>query len=98
MSTQQTVSLDLFQRHTLVFSNVPGAQERVYICGEMVQRMQVFMPNAIAQSVCLSYNGALDISLVVEDDIERPQFLLDSIADSLQALGDELAVPGSVRL
>jgi len=40
---------DVFSRHTMVFSNLPGPTEDLVFCGETVTGMQIIFPNLIPQ-------------------------------------------------
>lgn len=46
---RKQLAQDIFSRHSMVFSNVPGPAEPMYLCGEKLLGMQALFPNLIAQ-------------------------------------------------
>ena len=66
---QQKAALDLFQRHTMVFSNVPGPSRSIRFCGERVIGLQAIFANLLPQIIMLSYGGAIFANLVIDTDI-----------------------------
>jgi hypothetical protein len=61
-----TTAQQLFSRHTLVFSNVPGPAHPVYVGGCRVLAIQPVFPNLIPQVLCISYDGQLYMSIAVD--------------------------------
>ena len=59
---RQTV-VDIFQRHSVVFSNVPGPDRPCRFGGEVVVETQMFFNNLIPQVGILSYNGTVYMNM-----------------------------------
>jgi hypothetical protein len=68
-SMRQKTALDLFSRHSMVFSNVPGPGEALSIAGQRILGMQVIFPNLISQTMIVSYAGAVFMNMVLDSDI-----------------------------
>jgi hypothetical protein len=52
-------ALDLFTRHSVVFSNVPGPANAAYLAGEEITEISMYYPNVITQVGIISYNGKI---------------------------------------
>jgi hypothetical protein len=77
-----------FTRHSIVFSNVPGPQEALYLCGEEAIGIQAIFPNIIAQTIIVSYNGAICGNLVVDSTVVKDRELLkETYLEELKELG-----------
>jgi hypothetical protein len=50
---------DMFTRHTMVFSNVPGPENALYFAGSKLLSLVPIFPNLIDQGLVLSYDGTL---------------------------------------
>lgn len=61
--------LQLFARHSLVFSNVPGPPEPCLFAGHEVSTVQMIHPNIIPQIGLLSYRGIVFGNLCVGVDV-----------------------------
>lgn len=61
-------AFDIFSRHTMVFSNVPGPAEPLLFCGEQLLGMQIIFPNLLNQVLLISYGGKIFFNMVVEED------------------------------
>jgi NRPS condensation-like uncharacterized protein len=59
----QQTAFDAFSRHSIVFSNVPGPNEHIAICGEKLLSVNVIFPNLIPQVIIMSYAGAMHFTL-----------------------------------
>lgn len=87
---------DLFSRHSVVFSNVPGPQELVCVAGQEVTGMQMVFPNLLTQVGILSYNGkifmnfTLDPKLILESE-KLPQFYLEELEEMGKVLNCDRA-------
>ena len=62
---QQTVG-DLFSRHSLVFSNVPGPDTAVMLDGCVVREIQMVYPNLLTQVGLLSYCGTVFANFTID--------------------------------
>jgi hypothetical protein len=77
-----------FTRHSLVFSNVPGPQEALYLCGEELVSFQAIFPNILPQTIIVSYNGTICGNLVVDSRIVKdPEVLRETYLEELRELG-----------
>lgn len=63
------IAHDVFCRHTMVFSNVPGPSETLTCCGEEINGIHAFFPNYIPQVIIVSYANKVYYSLNVDPDI-----------------------------
>ena len=94
---QQKTAFDIFSRHTLVFSNVPGPSDLISLCGEQVVGMQILFPNILPTVILISYAGSVFFTMNFDDDeipgaeIELPKYYLEE----LQELGKEYSVDSS---
>ena len=66
--TRQLV-FDIFSRHSLVMSNVPGPSAPVYLCGKKLNNIQVIFPNLIHQCLLISYNGLIFMNKSVDPNV-----------------------------
>jgi hypothetical protein len=91
----QKTAHDMFARHQLVFSNVPGPPAAIVIAGEKVEQLQVLFPNIIPQVILVSYNGRIMMNWVVDPDtVSEPDALAECYLAELAALGDAFGVSG----
>lgn len=87
---------DLASRHSMVFSNVPGPTEEVFVAGVPVKTLQMVYPNILTQVGILSYNGHVSMNMVLDPELIKeshklPEFYLEE----LKAMGESLGCPGS---
>ena len=75
----QQVGRDLFSRHSIVFSNVPGPAEPIVIGGKTLVGLQAAYPNLIPQLICVSYNQRMHMNIVVDETIVPQPELLASL-------------------
>lgn len=97
--SQNTVA-DLFSKHTNVFSNVPGPEKAVYICGEKVESISSSYNNIITQFLLVSYNGKIFGTLVADPDVLEPELTAKSFTEEWDALKEHyisapIAAPSS---
>ena len=77
----------IFSRHSLVFSNVPGPADAVFLAGKEVVGMFAVYPNLIMQHICVSYNGKMFMNFVCDPDVvTAPETLATLYMDELRAL------------
>lgn len=88
-----TVAQQLFSRHTLVFSNVPGPAEPVAIGGKRVLGIYSAFPNLITQVLCLSYDGRMFMSIACDESVPQPERLAELYLDDLRQLAIAYGVP-----
>ena len=87
------VAQNLFSRHSVVFSNVPGPAEPVFICGKRLVGLQGIYPNLITQLICISYCGEMQMNLVTDPDIiDAPATLSEYYLDELNALASHYGI------
>jgi hypothetical protein len=65
---QQKTVFDIFTRHTMSFSNVPGPNKVSFLGGERVEGIQVFFPNHLPSAIVVSYAGGLYLNINMDDD------------------------------
>ena len=88
-----------FTRHSIVFSNVPGPQEALYLCGEEVLGIQAIFPNIITQTIIVSYNGSICGNLVVDSTVVKDRNLLkETYLEELKELGAAYGVDSKAML
>ena len=58
---------DLFTRHSMTFSNVPGPQKQLSIVGKDIKSVRFYLNHLIPTVCILSYNGGMTVSLVIDD-------------------------------
>jgi hypothetical protein len=84
---QLKTAFDIFSRHTIVFSNVPGPADVISMCGEQVIGMQVLFPNILPTCIILSYAGNVFLNLNIDDDslpgleTEFPKYFIDELKE-----------------
>ncbi len=72
---QQKTAHDIFSRHTMVFSNVPGPSRDIFVCGERVLGIQTLFPNLVPQSLLISYADSVFFNMSLdEEDLPGPAF------------------------
>lgn len=88
---RQTV-FDIFSRHSMVFSNVPGPQQTAVFAGEPMLGLQMIFPNLVNQVGILSYNGAVFMNMAVDEENVAdanllPTFFIDELRELAKSLG-----------
>lgn len=89
---QQKTAHDVFSRHTIVFSNLPGPSAACYLCSRKLVAVHAIFPNIIPQAIIISYAGEImyNISLdpaVVPDAEDFKRMLLDELRELATELG-----------
>lgn len=92
---QRQVAMDVFARHTIVFSNVPGPAKKVYYCGEAIDSMMITFPNMIPQVILISYNGGVFFNLSIDPDEVDTKLLAELYLTELREMAKELDVAHS---
>jgi len=89
----QNTARDLFACHSLVFSNVPGPSDQLFVAGERLEGCQIIFYNAIPQIIVTSYNGKLWMNLTANPEIvTNREWFVQCYFDELKEIGDELGV------
>ena len=65
---RKQTAYELFQRHSMVFSNLPGETQPMTIGGEELLGLQVIFPNLLPQCLLISYNQQIFANLCVNPD------------------------------
>jgi hypothetical protein len=93
---QRKFAHDVFSRHSLVFSNVPGPEKIITLGGERVAGMQVIFPNIIPQVILISYGGSVFMNMSIDDHlITDSEMLCKFYLEELRACAQKLGVPCS---
>jgi len=91
----QGVARDLFSKHSLIFSNVPGPDVPIFIAGEPLEAAQAIFPNYLSQVILLSYNGRVHMNFTVDPElVEDADSLADCYLAELRAIGSALGIEG----
>lgn len=94
IATSQQTTLDMFSRHSVVFSNVPGPTQEIRFGGEIVDHLQMVFPNVITQVGILSYNGRVTMNMVLDEShIKEPQKLAEFFTEEIDELEKKLGLP-----
>jgi len=95
---QQQTAKDIFARHSLIFSNVPGPKEDIWALGLPVSKFQVVFYNPNTQLLAVScvdkifMNVTADPGIVKALDQFVPLFL-----NELDAFGRAFGIEGTCR-
>ena len=90
---QQKTAFDIFSRHTLVFSNVPGPSKLISMCGEQIVGMQILFPNILTNVILISYAGSIYFNMNMDDDDtpgaeeELPKYYLEELTELAKEYG-----------
>jgi hypothetical protein len=93
----QDAAAQLFSRHSVVFSNVPGPQGDLFYCGEKVMGIQMVYPNVITQVGIISLNNHIFMNFTL-DPKEIPngerlgQYVIDELKDMMERAGEKEGV------
>jgi WS/DGAT C-terminal domain len=93
---RRKTAYDIFSRHSIVFSNVPGPPEAIHFAGERILGIQVVFPNLLPQCLILSYAGeifmnmVLDCSVIKEGDVLLPRLFIQEAIDMAKEYGLEM--------
>jgi len=104
-SMQQQAAMDVFSRHTLVFSNMPGPQEPLIFCQQQLLGLHIVFPNLLPQIIILSYAGGIFGNINLNPDMfpaskeENIEEMLPKLfMQELQELANSLEVDTSHML
>lgn len=95
---RQTV-MDVFSRHSLVLTNVPGPTHKCRLAGQVVESVQLFFENLLNQVDLVSYAGSVYGNIVYDPDA-LPDFRNFGLyyARALVTLGERFQVPVPVEV
>jgi hypothetical protein len=90
---RQTV-MDVFSRHSLVLTNVPGPTHKCRLAGQVVESVQLFFENLLNQVDLVSYAGTVYGNIVYDPDA-LPEFQNFGLfyARALVTLAEHYQVP-----
>ena len=90
---QRQIVFDVFSRHSVVFSNVPGPKAPVVCAGKQIEGLQMVYPNLLPQVGILSYKGMCHANIVLDDEVVKsPEILRKCFVTELQDLAIALGV------
>lgn len=93
VSMQRQIAHDIFSRHTIVFSNVPGPNKPIHLAGEKVVGIQVIFPNLLPQVILISYAGSVFHAMVVDDKlILEPEKLFEFYLEDLREVAKKFGI------
>ncbi|KAH8098182.1 DUF1298-containing protein [Aureococcus anophagefferens] len=85
---------DVFAKHSLVYSNLPGYEKPVFFAKSKIAKFGVFFPNMISQVVFFSYDGTLSLSVSTDATyVTEPHLLNELFAAEVAAWKTELEKP-----
>jgi hypothetical protein len=94
---RQQTAKELFANHGLVFSNIPGPQEALYVGGEKLEGAQIVYYNVIPQVILLSLFGQIWMNITVDPDlISERELFVKCYFKELEELGQKLGVTASL--
>eukprot|EP00008_Paramoeba_atlantica_P000011 CAMPEP_0201505236 /NCGR_PEP_ID=MMETSP0151_2-20130828/85652_1 /ASSEMBLY_ACC=CAM_ASM_000257 /TAXON_ID=200890 /ORGANISM="Paramoeba atlantica, Strain 621/1 / CCAP 1560/9" /LENGTH=400 /DNA_ID=CAMNT_0047899071 /DNA_START=477 /DNA_END=1679 /DNA_ORIENTATION=+ len=88
------LQLKVFAAHSIVYSNVPGHDQPIYLFGpkRKVDKVAVYYPNMIPQAIFLSYQGQLSFSLITDEgQMPDSRRLVDFFVEEINSWHDEIA-------
>jgi hypothetical protein len=63
------IAFDVFARHSIVFSNLPGPAAAIKLAGETVLGFQLGFANLLPQVIIISYNNGVFFNLCMDEEI-----------------------------
>lgn len=90
---QQKTAHDVFSRHTVVFSNLPGPAEAVHMCKQKLISLQVVFPNILPQVLLISYGGEVFFNMCLDDHSVHADELVACYINEMRDLAKALSVP-----
>jgi hypothetical protein len=95
---QQTV-YDVFSRHSLVLTNVPGPDRPCLIAGKVAVAVQMYLSNLLPQISFMSYAGQIMGNMVMDpDELPKSGSIAHFYAAALVQLSERLDVPAPLEL
>lgn len=96
---QQQTARDIFARHSLVFSNVPGPKEEFCMFGKPVEKFQCAFLNVTTQLIAISCVDKIFMNVTADPEVAKgldeqfPAFF----CEELEELGRSFGVEGHAR-
>lgn len=94
---QQLTARDVFSRHSLVFSNVPGPRQEIRVFGQRVESFHCAFYNVNTQLLAISYGERIFLNVTADPEVAKgmesqfPKFMIEELED----LGRSFGVEGS---
>jgi hypothetical protein len=85
---QRQIPFDIFSRHSIVFSNVPGPGEKIALCGEPILGMYIMFPNLIPQVILISYAGGIFFDLCADPAFVDEKVLTKAYVEEALAMAE----------
>jgi len=85
-SVTQNTAGDVFRTHTNVFSNVPGPENALTMCGEKIVSVRSFFNNLITQFIFVSYDGKIFGTVVADPNVLEPELFSATLLEEWQEL------------
>jgi WS/DGAT C-terminal domain len=93
-SLVRQTAFDLLVRHSMVFSNLPGAEHPITLCGHTLRGAQVVFANLVPQVTLISYGGGVFANICLDPDVAGGDNKMPSLfLDELRELARQLDVP-----
>lgn len=84
---------DIFSRHTLVLTNVPGPEQACWLAGQEVKGLQLFFPNVVPQVDLLTYAGTVYGNIIYDPaNWKNGEVMATLYAEALVDMGKEFGV------
>lgn len=90
----QKTADDIFDRHSLVLTNVPGPEQSCWFAGKQVTEVQLLFPNVIPQVDLLSYAGSIYGNIIYDPQqfLINGEQLVTSYVKALVTMGERTDV------
>ena len=72
----QKTAHDVFSRHSMVFSNLPGPEEQVSLGSKKLLGLHAIFPNILPQVLLLSYHGGIFLNMSLDGNLVKDVDLL----------------------
>ena len=90
----QQTAYDIFSRHSMVFSNVPGPQQEMYFANQRMCGLHVLFPNLVNQTMIISYGGGIFMNMVLDPAlVPDTQPIVDAFKAEIRDLATKFKVP-----
>ena len=95
MSKYEKLTVDLFSKHTGIFTNVPGPTHAVAFAGEMVQDLMFYVSAFVGFNISIiSYNGRFNVGVLCDENTGiDPNELARLFRQSFDELHDTICPP-----
>uniref|UniRef100_A0A7S1Q518 Diacylglycerol O-acyltransferase n=1 Tax=Neobodo designis TaxID=312471 RepID=A0A7S1Q518_NEODS len=92
---QRKTLVDLMSRHSVVFSNVPGAQQPAYVAGSRIVATHMIYPNFTPQVGIVSVDGRVHmcVTMAPDNEVDLRTVLPKLFREELEATAKALGVP-----